>query len=187
VRPSQRSTYSRGRGASAAAWVLASLLYSLRFHGSSRVVVVALGVAIAASVIGLMSLSRRQAKLTMLNGALVFSGIFGSRMLLTENSRGQVVNVEVAWGKASGRRSQLWLLMNEKGRTAIGLNRAIWGYEQLENVREHLGLPLAVDDTARRPAELRRMYPGSVPWWAAHPAVATSLMIVVVAVLVLVS
>ncbi len=187
VRPSQRGTYSRGRGVSAAAWVLASLLYSLRFHGSSRVVVVALGVAIAAGAIGLMSLSRRQTKLTMLNGALVFSGIFGSRMLLTQNSRGRVVNVEVAWGKTSGRRSRLWLLMNEKGRTAIGLNRDMWGYEQLESLRQDLGLPLAVDDTARRPAELRRVYPGSIPWWAAHPAVATSLVIVVVAVLVLVS
>jgi hypothetical protein len=135
----------------------------------------------------LMSLSRRQTKLTMLNGALVFSGIFGSRMLLTQNSRGRVVNVEVAWGKTSGRRSRLWLLMNEKGRTAIGLNRDMWGYEQLESLRQDLGLPLVVDDTARRPAELRRVYPGSIPWWAAHPAVATSLVIVVVAVLVLVS
>jgi hypothetical protein len=67
------------------------------------------------------------------------------------------------------------------------LNRDMWGYDQLESLREDLGLPLAVDDTARRPAELRRVYPGSIAWWAAHPAIATTLLIVVVAVLVLVS
>jgi hypothetical protein len=123
----------------------------------------------------------------MISGSLVFSGIFGSRVLLAPNSRGRVVNVEVAWGKASGRRSRLWLLINETGRAAIGLNRDMWGYDQLESLREDLGLPLAVDDTARRPAELRRVYPGSIAWWAAHPAIATTLLIVVVAVLVLVS
>jgi hypothetical protein len=185
VRPCARRTYSPGRELGVAVWVFASLLYSLRFHGMARVSVVVLGVAVAVSGIGLMSLSRRRTKLTVVRDDLVFSGIFGSRVLLAEGSRGRVVNVDVAWGNASGRRSRLWLLVNATGRTAIGLNRDMWGDAQLENLRKFLGLPLEVDDTARRPSELKQIYPGSIAWWAIHPAIAASLVIVVVAFLVL--
>lgn len=185
VRPSQRRTYSRSQEGGAAAWVLASLLYSLRFHGFSRVIVLFVGVAIAVSVIGLMSLSRKRTKLTMVRDILIYSGICRSRVLLAKGSRGRVVNVEVVWSNTSSRRSRLWLLMNTTGRTVVGLNRDMWGDAQLESLREGLGLPLEVDGTARRPAELRRVYPGSIAWWMVHPALATVLLIVVVVVLVL--
>jgi hypothetical protein len=160
VRPSQRRTYRPARHLGVAAWVLASLLYSLRFHGIGRVSVLVVGVAIAISVIGVMGVSRRRTRLTMVGDDLVLSGIFGSRVLLARGGRGRVVNVDVVWGNASGRRSRLWLLVNAMGRTTIGLNRDVWDDAQLEDLRKGLGLPLEVDDTARRPAELRQIYRG---------------------------
>jgi hypothetical protein len=183
VRPCQRLRYSRSQRVGAAAWMLASLLYSFRFNGLSRVIVIAAGVAIAVGLIGVMSLSRRRTKLTMVSRQLILSGLLRDRVLLAGDGRGRVVNVEVAWGNTSGRRSRLWLLMNATGQTAVGLNRDTWNDGQLENLRESLGLPLEVDDTPKRPAELRKVYPGSIAWWAVHPAVAASLAIIIVAVL----
>jgi len=185
VRPRQELQNKRGLSVGAVGWILASLLYSFRFHGSSRVVVVCMGVALAVIVVGLLTLSRRRVKLTLIDGGLVFSGLLRDRVLFTKGSVGRVAHVEVEWGKTSGRQSRLWLLINATGKTAVGLNRELWDGAQLENVRESLGLPIEVADTPRRPAELRKAFPGSIPWWAAHPAMASSLAIVIIAVLVL--
>jgi hypothetical protein len=165
--------------------MLASLLYSLRFHGSFRIAVVGVGVALAVGVVGLLSLSRRRTKLTMIGGQLIFSGLFRDRVLLAGGSPGRVVDVQVNWGKASGRRSRLWLLINAAGRTAVGLNRETWDDGQLEGLRESLGLPIEIVETPKRPAELRKAYPGTLPWWVAHPSVATLIGIVTLTALVL--
>jgi hypothetical protein len=185
VRPRQRRWNSPGQTAGAAGWMLASLLYSLRFHGSFRIAVVGVGVALAVGVVGLLSLSRRRTKLTMIGGQLIFSGLFRDRVLLAGGSPGRVVDVQVNWGKASGRRSRLWLLINAAGRTAVGLNRETWDDGQLEGLRESLGLPIEIVETPKRPAELRKAYPGTLPWWVAHPSVATLIGIVTLTALVL--
>jgi hypothetical protein len=185
VRPSQRVRYGRSQSVGAAAWILASLLYSFRFNGSTRVVVIAAGVIVAVCLIGVMNLSLRRTKLTMVDGQLILSGLLRDHVLLVGEGRGRVVNVEVVWGNTAGRRSRLWLLMDPTGQTAVGLNRDTWNDGQLESLRESLGLPLDVDDTPKRPGELRNAYPGSIAWWAVHPTVTFSLVIIVVAVLVL--
>ena len=143
-----------------------------------------MGVALAVTVVGLLTLSRRRIKLTLIDGGLIFSGLLRDRVLFTKGSVGRVAHVEVDWGKASGRQSRLWLLIDATGKTAVGLNRELWDGAQLENVREGLGLPIEVVDTPKRPAELRKAFPGSIPWWGAHPAM-SSLAIVIIAALVL--
>jgi hypothetical protein len=65
------------------------------------------------------------------------------------------------------------------------LNREAWDEVQLESLRETLKLPLEIDDTPRRPAELRSEYPGSIAWWAAHPSIATVLVVMIMTALVL--
>jgi hypothetical protein len=185
VRPSRGLRLSGGTSVGAAAWILASALYALRFHGSSRLIVISVGIAIVVSVIGAMSLSRRRTKLMLNCGQLVFSSILRDHLLLAADGRGRVVNVEVYWGTASSRRSRLWLLINATGRTMVGLNRDTWDERQLESLRERLELPLKVESTPMRPAELRKSYPGSVAWWAVHPGIAALLAIIVVVALVL--
>jgi hypothetical protein len=185
VRPRQGLQNKRGLNIGAVGWLLASLLYSFRFHGSSRVVVVCVGIALAVTVVGLLTLSRRRVKLTLIDGNLIFSGLLRDRVLFTKGSVGRVAHVEVDWGKASGRQSRLWLLINATGKTAVGLNRELWDGAQLENIRESLGLPVEIADAPKRPVELRKAFPGSIPWWAAHLSVATVFAIMVVAVLVL--
>jgi hypothetical protein len=149
-------------------------------------VVVSFGVAIAVGFVGVMGLSRRRTKLARRDGCLILSTAFRDRVLLSGDDRGRVVNVEVAWNNTSRRRSRLWLLINEKGRTATGLNRDAWDESRLESLREGLGLPLDVDETPKGPAEMREVYPGSIPWWAVHPAWASLLMIMVLAVIALI-
>lgn len=184
IRPRQNLPRSRGQIVGAAGWVLASLLYSLRFHGLTRLTVVGAAVAIAIGIVVWMHMSRRRMQLILRDRQLIVSGPLRDRVALTEGRRGRVVHVELTWRHASARRSRLWLLLNGSGSTEVGLNRDVWDGRQLEHLRESLGLPIEVVETPKRPSELRHDYPRSVPWWAVHPAAATSLAIVIIATLV---
>jgi hypothetical protein len=186
VRPRRRlrNTGEASVGA-AAGWIVISFLFSLRFHGSARVLVVGAGVALAVGVIGLINLSYRRTKLSLINRRLIFTGLLRDRVALAGDDSGRVVKVEVDWGKASARRSRFWLLINAAGRTAVCLNRDAWDEGQLEGLREHLGLPIEIVETPKRPVELRKAHPGTIPWWGAHVTVATVLAMLVLAALVL--
>jgi hypothetical protein len=161
------------------------LFYSLRFNGLARVVVVGTGVVVALGVIVLMNASRRRVKLTLIDDRLIFSGLLRDRVVFAKDQNGRIVDVEVVWGRSSGRRSRLRLFINRAGKTVVSLNRAIWDHGQLEDLRERLGLPTETVKRPQRPAELRNAYPGTIPWWAAHLSVATVFVIMVVAALVL--
>jgi hypothetical protein len=183
VRPSRGGSASRAQLVAAGGWILAALLYSLRFHGMSRVVVIAIAVAFGVGVVVWTRLSRVRMKLTLHGGRLIVSGVLRDRLVSIEGREGRVVQVEVKWQRAAPRRSRLWLLTTASGRTEIGLNRDAWDGQQLERLRESLGLPVEVVPAPMRPAELRRDYPHSIPWWAARPALATLLAIVLLATL----
>jgi hypothetical protein len=63
LRPGERIWNSQGAGIGVATgWLLAGLLYSLRFHGSTQVIVLGAGVVVAIGTIGLMGLSRRHSR-----------------------------------------------------------------------------------------------------------------------------
>lgn len=117
----------------------------------------------------------------MAQGALTFTGLFRRRTL----SPVRVISAEVTWGRASNRQTKLWVLLGAIGRTSVGLNRDAWDERQLEDLREDLGLPLETVPGLERPAELRKSYPGSIPWWSAHPSLTTVVAIAAVAALVL--
>jgi hypothetical protein len=186
LRPRKELRNSQGGGiGAAAAATLASILYSLKFHGVARVIVVVAGVALAVAVIGLIVLSLRRTKLTMIGGQLKFTGVLRDRVVRVGSGAGRVVEVEVEWGKASGRRSRLWLLVDAAGRAAVVLNRNKWDAGQLEALRERLGLTMELVEMPQRPAELRKTYPGIIPWWTAHPSIATVLTILALTVAVL--
>jgi hypothetical protein len=106
-------------------------------------------------------------------------------VVLAGDGTGRVVKVEVDWGKASGRRTRFWLLTDAAGRKVVGLNRDVWDDGGLEGLRERLGLPIEIVETPKRPAEMRKAYPGTIPWWGAHPVVTTILAIAIVATLLI--
>ncbi len=181
VRPRTRlGNRQSGRGAAAAGAVLASVFYSLQFHGWARVVVVGAGVALAVGLVGLISLSLRRTNLAMIGGQLIFTKLLGDRVVRVGDGAGRVVKVQVDWGMASGRRSRFWLLIDAAGRKVLGLNCDVWDDGELEGVRERLGLPIEIVEMPMRPAELRKAYPGTISWWGAHPVAATVLAIVII-------
>ncbi len=184
VRPRRSLQRIRGQIVGATGWVLASFFYSLRFYGLTRLAVVGVAVVVAAGLVTWMCLSRRRMRLTLNRGQLIVSGLLRDRVALTETIQGCVVHVDLAWRHAPARRSRLWLLLNDSGSTEVGLNRDAWDGQQLEHLRESLGLPIEVVDMPMRPSEVRHAYPRSIPWWAAHPAVAMSVVIVTIATLV---
>ena len=115
----------------------------------------------------------------MTGGRLSFRGLLRERAIRPS----RVVELEVDWGRPSGRVSPLWLLIDESGRATLALNRKVWDERRLEELRRSLGLPLERRRTALRPAQARLLYPASVPWWAAHPTAATLLGIAIVSAL----
>lgn len=180
VAPLSEPRRTRSQMVGATGWILASLIYSFRFHGASRVVVFGLSCAAGVAVVALLSLSRRRTRLILADGRLTVSGLLRHRAVFTTGERGEVIDAEVVWGGASRRRSRLWLLVSSGRHTALRLNRSLWDDRQLERLRERLDLPVVLVDTPQQPAELRRAYPGSIPWWAARPATATVAAIVII-------
>jgi len=186
LRPSRRIWNTQGASIGiVTGWLLASLFYSLRFNGLARIVVAGGGVVVAIGMIVLMHASRRRVKLTLIGERLIFSGLLRDRVVFAKGQTGRIVDVEVVWGRSSGRRSRLRLFINQAGKTVVSLNQAIWDHEQLEDLRERLGLSTETVARPQRPDELRRAYPGTVPWWGVHPSMAAVLAIMAVAALVL--
>jgi hypothetical protein len=163
---------------------VAGLLYSLRFHGSARLAVIAVAIAAALSFIGLLSLSRRRTKLALEDGGLIVSGMLRKKRLIGDNAAGEIIDVEVTWGNGSGRRSRLWLFVGRTGRTLVSLNRRAWDDAQLERLRQSVDLPIKVINDPKTPRELRHTYPHSIPWWGAHPVVAVTGAIVAIAIVI---
>lgn len=186
VRPRQSLSTSPGQLVGATGWLVASIFYSLRFHGLTRLVVIGVATAIAIGIIVWIQLSRRRMQLMLRGGQLIVSGPLRNRVALTEGRQGCVVHVDLTWRHAPSRCSPLWLLLDDSGSTVVGLNRDVWDETQLECLRERLSLPMKVVSTPKRPSELRHDYPRSVPWWTVHPVAITSLAIVTIATLVVV-
>lgn len=168
-------------------WVAASALYSLRFHGAARFIVLGLAMVVGTSAFGAWTLLRRRTSLALQDGQLLFSGLLGIRALKVHTHASRVVRAEVLWGGVTERSSRLWMIVEEAERVKLGLNLAAWDEAALEALRERVELPLEIDDVPKRPAKLVTAWPGSIPWWAVHPVLATLLAIAVVAVLVLLS
>lgn len=186
VLPIRSPPTTRGEISGAVGWAFAAALYSLRFHGLTRWAVVSGAVAIAIGVAVWMRVSRHRMRLTLCGRQLSVSGPLRDRVALKDGREGRVVHVELVWRLAPARRSRLWLLLNESGDTALGLNRDAWDGQELEHIRERLDFPIDVVETPKRPSELRQDYPHSLPWWAVHPAVATSLAIATIVALAVV-
>lgn len=173
-----------GSVAAASGWLLASGFYLLKFHGPLRIAMVALDVVVVVGAVAVFRRSHRRTRLTLTNGRLVFSGLVSDRVLFADGRPGRVVEADVDWGLASGRRSRLWLLVDADGRTEVGLNHHVWDQGQLEDLRVRLGLPREVVTQPLRPAEARKVYPGTIPWWAVHPVLATYLLIALIIAIV---
>jgi multidrug efflux pump subunit AcrA (membrane-fusion protein) len=143
--------------------------------------VVGAGVALALALVGCFSLSLRRTRLTVVGGQLVFTGFLRKRVVLTGTATGRVVKIDVDWGRASGRRSRLWLLVNSAGAAALCLNRSAWDDRDLEALRARLALPIETVEPAQRPAELRKVYPGAISWWGAHPVAVGLFAVAIIA------
>jgi hypothetical protein len=182
----RRGVQAGGVGA-AATWILAAFLYSLRLQGRARFIVFAAAIVLAVAFIVAISVSRRRTALTLVGGRLSCNGLLGERVILETDRADRVVKLNVDWSRVSGRVSSLWLLIDDSERAAISLNRNVWDERQLEKLREGLGLRIEAVETPERPAQARSLYPGCVPWWAAHPSVTTLLAILMAAALILVA
>jgi hypothetical protein len=151
----------------------------LAAHGTMRIVRVAIVVGGLVGTVALVHRWRRRALLAFSDDMLTYTGLFGIRVIARRPVSGRVVIATVQW-TGSGRSSQRWLLLDAAGAARLGLDLALWDMGRLDLLTERLGIRREVDPTPRRPAELRRMYPGSVHWLVTHPVWLTIVLIAAV-------
>jgi hypothetical protein len=183
VRPSRSVLSQRGSIGGLIVWVIASLLYSLRFSSSTRLGMVAIAAAAAACFVALVALARLRTKLVIADGRLAFTSLLRTRVFGDSEVGSRIIEVKVAWAN-SNRCTHLWLF-TKAGHAVVSLNRDAWDSGQLEQARKSLDLPLEVIDGPKSPKELRNLYPQSIPWWAAYPLPATVVTLVFIAAIVI--
>jgi hypothetical protein len=162
-----------GNLAAAAGYLLASGFFLLRFHGSTRETLGVIDVVVLGLLVAGLRRSFNHGQLTLEDDRVIFSGALRTRALIGQSAPTRVIDAEVDWGRTSGRRSRLWMLVNRAGRAELALNRDAWDGAELERLRERLGIPLEVAEKPLRPTDMRREWPGAIPWPAAHPVLVT--------------
>lgn len=141
------------------------------------------GVAVVCLFVGLavMRRWRRRAVLSLSDDSLTYTGIFARRVISRRPFAGRAVVAGVRW-VGSGRRSRRWLLLDAGGEVRLALDLVLWDLDDLHALTDRLGIRQEMDPALRRPADLRRAYPGSVHWLAAHPLQFTFLLIAAVSI-----
>ena len=160
------------------AWGAALAIGVLRSDGLTRAF-------IAVSVLVMVALTHRyvrRAALTLRDGVLSYTGLFRRRIVARPGVSVRAVTAEVLWSQSGP--AQRWLLLDAGGATALGLDLTAWKADELSALCERAGIPQQSDPTRRRPAELRRAYPGGLPWVLAHPFIGGLVLIVVATIVV---
>jgi hypothetical protein len=161
------------------AWGAAVAIGVLRSDGPTRAFI-AVSVLIMAA---LMHRYVRRAALTLRDGVLSYTGLFRRRIVARPGVSVRAVTADVLWSQAGP--AQRWLLLDAGGATVLGLDLLAWKADELSALCERAGIPQQSDRTPRRPAELRRAYPGGVPWAVAYPFIGGIVLIVVVSIVLL--
>lgn len=172
VRPTRKT---RRSATAIVGWSAFCALNVLARHGEARIITAAAAVSGMLVTLGLVYRWRYRSKLTLQGDVLTYTGLIRRRVVARRPISGRAIVANVAWG-ASGN-SQRWLLLDPSGRAAIALDLAAWNLDHLQALCDRLGVSQEVDPTPRRPADLRRMYPGGIPWAIAYPYRFTFLLI----------
>jgi hypothetical protein len=177
LRPKKLGHMGAGELMSAGGWLLASVAFLFRFRGTALLILGSLDFAVVLAIVVFAVAVRPRIELRLDAGKLIRRGVRGSRLLFTKGDLGRVVELDVeVGGHVMSSRLKLWLLVRADGTTAAKLNRKIWDRDELETMREKLGLPLETVDAVQPARVARCRYPGALSWWVVHPAV-TSWMI----------
>lgn len=170
-----------------AAWLTCSMAFLVRFHGVALIVAASLDLAVTTATIAALRRSYRRTLLTFGPDGLTWAGLFRHRLVLATNASGSVVEAEVRRSKTSARRTHLWLLVNGDGRAEVSLNTDAWDRNELEYLRQRLGIPRIVITETLDGKALRSRVPGSVPWPVLHPIALTYLLIAIIVAAVFVA
>ena len=155
------------------AWGAAAVIGVLRSDGLTRAF-------IAVSVLVMVALTHRyvrRAALTLRDGVLSYDGLFRRRIVARPGVSARAVTADVLWSQSGP--AKRWLLLEAGGATVLGLDLTAWKADELSALCERAGIPQQSDPTPRRAAELRRAYPGGLPWAVAHPFIGGVVLIVV--------
>jgi len=160
----------------------AGLVAAAEFVSESKGATVAIAVSIGAVLVGvvlgsMIRFNRAGTRLTLTGRALSLESPLGHRALTLGGPIAQIVELDLAKGR-SPRRVHCWLLVDVGGNGVRLLNRAGWRAADLKRLREALEVPLDVRSEPMRAADLRREFPGSIPWWSLHVSLLTVVALV---------
>ena len=143
-----------------------TVVWTLRDHGATLVVVLALEVVILVAGVVAARLRRTRMKFTLTDGHLVFTGSLTEREILRDRQGGKVVELKISWMGTSP--TQLWAVVNASGRSEVAVSTTTFNPDDLEKLRQEFGLEREVIDARIKASEVRSRYPGIIPWWVAH-------------------
>ena len=158
-------------------WLLATVafLMSGARTGGVRYLAAILGLTLVfSSAYAWLRLRRRRQEIVVGDGVLVLRTWDGRPRVLRADSVDRVVLTRVRWGRPGAP------LLVVAGHSETALAR-VWGVEwdatQLSLALDPIGIDVQDEAaTARYPAELERLYPGSMSWANLHPFMAGAVV-----------
>jgi hypothetical protein len=121
-------------------------------------------------------------QIALRDGALVVGTIFGRRSIDDASQIARIVCADAAYARFGPDRDYLWLFVDATGRGLLRLHPLKWHRGDLERLRAALDVPLEVRGVGGTVAGLRREFPGVLPWWEAHLAATTFLVMLALVV-----
>lgn len=178
--PDGRVTYIRPEfkwrsPARQAAWLLPLLVVVISVGNQSSAAVilsVVAGLVIGLGLVGVAAMNLRSAGFGLVDGSVVHRKSPRRVVTIATDPRSLRI-VRIARGDDPGHCWQVW--SGSEG--AVALDERLSGAEQLASLARHLDVAPVEEDEPILPRELVRRFPGTMPWYVKHQALAVALLV----------
>jgi hypothetical protein len=169
-----------GLGGASLGWLGMSAAFLARFRGSSLAIVGGLDAALILAI-GVLLLVLRPRQYVAVEGTVLrVRGLIATKAF-DRTDLSKVVQLDVRIGGEKGRAARpAWLVLDRSGEVVIKLNRRAWNTDELDLVRQRLGLDDETIPGEQEAATVNESYPGTLSWWTLHPNKSGALIVTVI-------
>jgi hypothetical protein len=164
LRPVKRRRSGR-QWVAAAAWVLCSVAFLVRFHGVALVLVGAGSLSAAIAMLLWLRWVLRRSQLA-LRGETLYWGTPRERPVFEVGQPGEIVEFTLNSGRGL---RESWCLFNCEGSSKVFTYKSMWDADQLTELEHRLRLSVNRRDRRYSLQEANKEFPGIVPRWLARP------------------
>jgi hypothetical protein len=158
-----------------AAWLLPLLVVVISVGNQSSTAVVlsvVAGLVAGAALVGVAALNLRSAGFGLVDGSVVHRRSPRRVVSIAKEPRSLRV-VRIERGDDPGHCWQVW--SGPEG--AVALDERLWNIDELGSLARHLAVTVEDEAEPISPRELVRRFPGTMPWYVKHHALAVALLV----------